>query len=142
MTTRRPGKPASQRQLRIGEELRHILAEILFRGELRDPDIQGRTVTVTEVRISPDLKNATAYIVPLGGEYAPEILGALRRSSAFLRGRISQSVNLRYAPQIGFELDRTFDQAQKIDMILQRPDVRKDLLPRNSDDEPPVADGS
>jgi ribosome-binding factor A len=126
---RRTGKAPGQRQLRVGEELRHVLADILGRGGLRDPALQGRAITVTEVRISPDLKNATAFIVPLGGEHSPEVMAALRRSAPYLRTVIASRIELRYAPQIGFELDRTFDYAQRIDELLHRPDVRKDLEP-------------
>jgi ribosome-binding factor A len=136
--TRHSGKTASQRQLRVGEELRHVLAEILGRGELRDPGLQDRAVTVTEVRISPDLKNATAFIVPLGGEHAPEVLAALRRSASYLRGVIGHELALRYAPHIGFELDQSFDQAQRIAEILHRPEVMKDL---ESGDAPAAPDG-
>ncbi|HLY58037.1 MAG TPA: 30S ribosome-binding factor RbfA [Stellaceae bacterium] len=121
------GKPQSQRQLRVGEELRHILAEVLGRGELRDPDLAGRTVTVTEVRVSPDLKQATAFVVPLGGEHAAEVVVALRRSAPYLRGVVGHRLQLRYAPALAFELDQSFDYAQRIDALLHRPDVAKDL---------------
>jgi ribosome-binding factor A len=125
--TRRSGKPASQRQLRIGEELRHVLAEILSRGELRDPDLQGRTITVTEVQLSPDLRNATAFVVPLGGGHEAEVLAALRRCSNYIRGVIGHQLGLRFAPYVGFEADRTFDNAQHILELLHRPEVQQDL---------------
>jgi ribosome-binding factor A len=123
----RDGKAPSQRQLRVGEELRHVLAQVLGRGELRDPALVDRTITVTEVRVSPDLKNATAFVVPLGGAHADEVLKALKKSAHFLRGQVSHEINLRYAPNLFFELDRTFDQAQRIDEILHRPEVMQDL---------------
>ena len=106
---KREGRTPTQRQLRVGEEIRHVLAQTLGRGELRDPDLVGRTITVTEVRISPDLKNATAFIVPLGGEHSTEVLVALRRGAGYLRGIVAHALRLRYAPHLGFELDRSFD---------------------------------
>jgi ribosome-binding factor A len=132
---KRDGRTVSQRQLRVGEELRHVLAQVLSRGELRDPDLVGRTITVTEVRISPDLKNATAFIVPLGGEHKAEVLKALRRCSAFLRGAIGHEVRLRVVPRLSFELDVSFDHAQKIEEILHRPEVLQDIRPAGEDDE-------
>ena len=132
---KRDGRTVSQRQLRVGEELRHVLAQVLSRGELRDPDLVGRTITVTEVRISPDLKNATAFIVPLGGEHKAEVLQALKRCSAFLRGAIGHEVRLRVVPRLSFELDVSFDHAQKIEEILHRPEVQQDIRPGDSDDQ-------
>jgi ribosome-binding factor A len=128
---KRSGRTPGQRQLRVGEELRHVLAECLGRGDFRDPELAGRTVTVTEVRISPDLKNATAFVLPLGGEHAPEVLAALRRSAAYLRGIVAHRLQLRHAPQLAFELDVTFDYAHKIGTLLNRPDVQQDLEPRD-----------
>jgi ribosome-binding factor A len=132
---KRDGRTVSQRQLRVGEELRHVLAQVLSRGELRDPDLVGRTITVTEVRISPDLKNATAFIVPLGGEHKAEVLKALKRCSAFLRGAIGHEVRLRVVPRLSFELDISFDHAQKIEEILHRPEVLQDIRPAGDEDE-------
>ncbi len=123
---REPG----QRQLRVGEELRHALARILQRGELRDPALQDATVTVTEVRVSPDLKNATAFIMPLAGRQAPEVLAALERSSSFLRGQLAREVPLRFTPGLTFRLDRSFDHASRINELLHRPEVERDLAPR------------
>jgi len=136
---KRDGRTVSQRQLRVGEELRHVLAQVLSRGELRDPDLVGRTITVTEVRISPDLKNATAFIVPLGGEHKAEVLKALKRCSAFLRGAIGHEVRLRVVPRLSFELDISFDHAQKIEEILHRPEVQQDIRPGDDADEDPDA---
>lgn len=129
---RKPQGP-SQRQLRVGEELRHVLAEILARGELRDPALQGVTITVTEVRMSPDLRNATAFVMPLGGAHATEVLGGLRRGAAFLRGQLGHAVPLRFTPGLLFELDQSFDQASRIAEILHRPEVERDLAPREED---------
>jgi ribosome-binding factor A len=131
--SRKESGPPSQRRLRVGEEIRHVLADVIGRGELRDPALHDKPITVTEVRISPDLKNATAFIVPLGGEHSPEVLSALRRCGPYLRTVLAHRLQLRHAPQVGFELDRTFDQAQHINELLHRPDVWKDLR-RESDD--------
>jgi ribosome-binding factor A len=125
----RKAEGPSQRQLRVGEELRHALAQILDRHELRDPALQDVTVTVTEVRVSPDLKTATAFVMPLGGGHAAETIAALKRSAPYLRGLVARSVQLRHAPQLGFALDTSFDQASRIDALLHRPEVARDLDP-------------
>jgi ribosome-binding factor A len=128
--------PPGQRRLRVGEEVRHALARIFERGELRDPDLAGVTITVTEVRLSPDLKNATAYIMPLGGERAAEVVAALRRSAPYLRGAVGREVNLRYAPNLSFALDTSFDHASRIRAALHRPEVERDLAaPEQEADE-------
>src|SRR5437763_2556859 len=116
-------RSVTQRQLRVGEELRHALAELLRPGELRDPALREANVTVTEVRISPDLKNATAFVMPLAGEHAPEILEALRRGAPFIRSQVAREVPLRFVPAISFALDTSFEQASRIDALLHRPDV-------------------
>jgi ribosome-binding factor A len=137
MMQKREGRTPSQRPLRVGEEIRHVLAQSLGRGELRDPALAGRAITVTEVRISPDLKNATAFIVPLGGDHSTEVLVALRRSAGYLRGIIAHQLRLRYAPHLGFELDLSFDRAQRIEELLHRPEVQRDLAPQDDDEMPP-----
>jgi ribosome-binding factor A len=141
-TPARPARTQGQRQLRVGEELRHLLAELLARGELRDPELQDRPVTVTEVSLSPDLKNATAYVVPLGGEHAVEIIAALRRSAPYLRRLLGRELHMRYTPQVRFELDTTFDNASKIAQLLHRPDVRRDLADEAAPEPDPAADGA
>ena len=113
-------KALGQRQLRVGEELRHALAEVLGREELRDPVMQGVSVTVSEVRVGPDLRHATAYVMPLGGRDVGEILAALNRAAAFLRGRVSRMVNLKFAPTFVFKADTTFDEASKIEALLRK----------------------
>lgn len=120
----------TQRQLRVGEELRHVLAQLLSRGALHDPALKDAAVTVTEVRMSPDLRNATVFVMPLGGAHAAEILDGLRRGAAFLRGQIGHALALRYTPGLSFELDDSFDQASRIEALLHRPDVERDLVPR------------
>jgi ribosome-binding factor A len=127
--TKREQGPAgpSQRQLRVGEELRHTLVEIFARGELRDPDLQGVSITVTEVRASPDLKQATAYVMPLGGQNIDGVVKALKRASGFLRSEIARAVQLRVAPQLDFAPDRSFENASRIEQALRRPEVQRDL---------------
>lgn len=141
------GKPPSQRQLRVGEELRHALAELLQRGDFHDPELAALNVTVTEVRISPDLRNATAFVTPLGGGPMDETLAALRRAGPFLRGQIARAINLRHAPTLSFEADTSFDYASHIDNILHSPAVARDvgytsLAHVNGDDEDDEDDDS
>lgn len=121
------GGPPSQRQLRIGEELRHALSHILQREELRDPDLAGRSITVTEVRVSPDLKAATAFVLPLGGTDSDRTVGALRRASGYLRGCVAREVVLKYVPRLNFETDESFDKAARIQQLLREPDIAADL---------------
>lgn len=127
----------SQRQLRVGEEIRHALSDIFRRGEFRDPVLHDLNVTVTEVRISPDLKNATAFVLPLGGGH-PELIEALNRAGPYLRGVIAREVRLQHTPRLGFEADTSFDYASKIDRLLHDPNVARDLdaegVPLDRDD--------
>ena len=123
----RAGRLPTQRQLRVGEELRHLLAGILGRHELRDPALHDAAVTVTEVRISPDLKNATAFVMPLGGTHVPEVLAALERGAGFMRSLIARELDLRYVPALRFMLDTTFDHASRIEALLHRPDIERDI---------------
>lgn len=128
----------SQRQLRVGEEMRHALARIFERGELHDPALHEAPLTVTEVRVAPDLKRATAYVMPLGGRNADEIMAGLKRGAGHLRRLVAQEVKLRVAPQIFFALDQSFDEASRIDALLRREDVARDLGPgegRAAEDE-------
>ena len=121
---------ASQRQLRVGEELRHALARILREGECRDPALGNTSITVTEVRMSPDLRNATAFVMPLAGTNAAEMLAGLKRSATFLKGLVAREVQLRNAPNLVFSLDDSFDQADRIGVLLARPEVARDLQPQ------------
>jgi ribosome-binding factor A len=120
-------KPPSQRQLRVGEEVRHVLVRILGRGDLRDPLLSDANVTVTQVEVSPDLQNATAFVVPLGGNQADEIVRALNRAAGYLRGQLGREVQLRYTPRLVFEPDRSFDRADEVERLLRSPRVRRDL---------------
>jgi ribosome-binding factor A len=128
-------RPAGQRQLRVGEELRHLLAELLRPGELRDPALREANVTVTEVRLSPDLRNATAFVMPLGGEKAEEIMAGLRRSAPFLKARLARMIELRHVPNIAFAFDNAFDSAARISALLASPAVERDLHPPPEDDD-------
>jgi ribosome-binding factor A len=125
--TRQAAKAPSQRQLRVGEEIRHVLAELTARGHFRDPDLQEVTITVTEVRISPDLKNATAFVTPLGGAGMETTVAALNRAAGFLRHELGRELRLRTLPNLSFQPDRSFDEASRIDSVLQRDRVRRDL---------------
>jgi ribosome-binding factor A len=124
----------SQRALRAGELVRHALAEVLSRGEVHDPVIQGHMITVPEVRMSPDLRQATAYVMPLGGRDEKEVLAALERNKKFLRGEIARRVNLKFAPEIRFRLDERFDEAERIEKLLRTPEVQRDLVREDGED--------
>ena len=124
----------SQRQLRAGELVRHALVEILREADLQDPALVGVSVTVTEVRMSPDLKLATVYVMPLGGRDTDVVLAALERNKKFLRGEIAHRVNLKFAPDLRFRTDERFDEAERIEKLLRTPAVQRDLAP-DSDDE-------
>jgi ribosome-binding factor A len=117
----------SQRQLRVGEELRHALSQLLARGGLRDPQLAEANLTVTEVRVSPDLKNATAFVVPLGGGDPEPVVAALNHAAGFLRSQLGQEVQLRHTPRLSFQADHTFDEAARISAILHHPRVAQDV---------------
>lgn len=125
--TRTEPRARTQRQLRVGEEVRHALAHLLERGELRDPELAGETVTVTEVRISPDLRKATVFVMPLGGDRVDTVVGALARARPFLRRRVAAEVNLKFVPELKFVADPSFDEAGHIDALLREPQVARDL---------------
>ncbi|MFD2648171.1 30S ribosome-binding factor RbfA [Devosia albogilva] len=122
-------KPAgpSQRMLRVGELVRHALAAIFARGEVEDDALTGSVITVPEVRMTPDLKIANAYVMPLGGQHAEEIVAALNRNRKFIRGRVAPQINMKYAPEIRFFVDDTFDEASRIDALLRSDRVQRDL---------------
>jgi len=117
----------SQRQLRVGELIRHAVAEMFSRGDIHDPTIEGRMITVPEVRVTADLRLATIYVMPLGGKDEQEVVAALERNKKFLRGEIAHRVNLKFAPDIRFRVDERFDEAERIEKILRTPEVRRDL---------------
>lgn len=132
---RQPSKEPTQRQLRVGEEVRHALSQAIERGEIHDPALAGEVITVTEVRVSPDLKNATAFVIPLGGDGANEIAEALNRASGFLRKWVASNVRLRHVPRINFLVDETFDEAAKIGGVLNDPRVRRDIESATNEDD-------
>jgi ribosome-binding factor A len=128
----------SQRQLRVGEQVRHAIAEILAQGGVHDADLEGHIITVPEVRMSPDLKLATVYVMPLGGRDTEIIIAALERNKKFLRGEVARRVNLKFAPDLRFRVDERFDEAERIEKLLRTPAVQKDLeqdLEQNPDSD-------
>lgn len=125
----------SQRQLRAGELVRHALVEILREEDLKDEALAGVSVTVTEVRLSPDLKHAICFVEPLGGVHAPEVVAALNRASRFLRGRLGGAIDMKFTPDLKFLHDETFDAASHMDRLLDDPRVRRDIdAPGERDD--------
>jgi len=124
----------SQRQLRVGELVRHAMADMLTRGDVHDPVIEGHLITVPEVRMTPDLRLATIYIMPLAGRDSEKVLAAFERNKKFLRGEIAHRVNLKFAPDIRFRVDERFAEAERIDKLLRSPEVKRDL-DDESDDE-------
>jgi len=123
----------SQRKLRVGEMLRHALAQILVRGEIRDPDLEGVSVTVTQVKPSPDMRHATVFVEPLGGKKAKEIVAALNRHKSFLRGEMGHMIDLKFTPDLRFIEDESFSEAQKIEDILKSDRVQRDLKSDDGD---------
>jgi len=117
----------SQRALRVGELIRHAMSELLTRGDVHDPVLEGHLITVPEVRMSPDLRLATIYVMPLGGRDVEVVLEALERNKRFLRGEIAHHVNLKFAPEIRFHVDERFDEAERIEKLLRTPAVQRDL---------------
>ena len=134
--TRKPGKGGvpdgaangpSQRMLRVGELVRHKLADMLSRGDIHDDVLQSHVITIPEVRMSPDLKLATAYVMPLGGDNIKPVLAALERNRKFIRGEVAHTLNLKFAPDVRFREDESFGEATRIDALLDSPKVKQDL---------------
>jgi ribosome-binding factor A len=121
------GRAPSQRQLRVGEVIRHALAEILQRGDVHDPVFEGSVITVPEVRMAPDLKCATVYVMPLGGKGNEAVLEAFDRNKKYLRGEVARRVNLRAAPDLRFRIDTSFEEGARVDAMLRSPEVTRDL---------------
>jgi ribosome-binding factor A len=124
--SRTPAGP-TQRQLRAGELVRHALVEILREEELQDPALAGVSVTVTEVRMSPDLRHALCFVEPLGGAHAAEVTAGLNRVSKFLRGRLGHAIELRFTPALKFVQDQSFDVADHMNRLLSDPRIRRDV---------------
>lgn len=131
---RTSGGAPSQRQLRVGELIRRTLAEILQRGETGDPELDAVSITVSEVRVSPDLRHATAYVMPLGGENAEGVVEALNRNRGQIRRVVSSGLTLKHSPEIGFAVDATFEQAERTRLLLESEAVRRDIEKDEDDD--------
>ena len=133
--------PTGQRPLRVGEEIRHALSHILTHemDRLDDPDLYGKSLTVTEVRVSPDLRNATAFVVPLGatvdGTSTAPVIKALNRAAGYFRGLLAREVRMQFSPTIRFKLDESFDEASRIEELLHDPEVARDLERDDGEDE-------
>jgi ribosome-binding factor A len=117
----------SPRQLRVGELIRHELADMFSRGAIHDPVVEAHLITVPEVRMSADLRLATIYVMPLGGRDGKEVVEALERNKRYMRGEIARRVNLKFAPDIRFRIDERFEEAERIDRLLRTPEVQRDL---------------
>jgi ribosome-binding factor A len=135
MSRRSGSKGPSQRMLRVGELVRHALAEVLQRGEVMDPVLETHVVTVPEVRMSPDLKLATAYVMPLGGKDTDAVLKALDANRKHLRMLVVKRLDLKSAPDLRFRIDDSFDRGAHIDELLRSPEVARDLAPGEAEDE-------
>ena len=136
----KPSRPASakaptQRQLRVGEEIRHVLSAVFLRGEFRDPELASEHVTVTEVRVSPDLRNATAFVARLGRTDIDALLPALKRAAPYLRALVAHEMRLRVAPNLSFQPDTTLDYAMHIDALMKAPEVARDLGKSDASDD-------
>lgn len=129
------GSGPSQRQLRVGELIRRTLSEVLSRGDVHDPELNRMSITVGEVRTPPDLKMATAFVLPLGGEHAEEALAALRRNRAELRRLVAKKTALKFAPEIRFAIDDTFDRMDETRRLFAQEEVRRDIETGDGDDE-------
>jgi ribosome-binding factor A len=126
-TSSKTGKGPSQRMLRVAELIRHKIAELLIRGEIHDDVLASHVVSISEVRISPDLKLATAYVMPLGGKDTEAVLAALERNKKFIRAEVAHTLDLKYAPDIRFREDETFEEVSRIDRLLYSDKVRRDV---------------
>jgi ribosome-binding factor A len=133
--THQKGGEPSQRMLRVAELIRHAMAQLLSRGEINDPELIGLVVTVPSVKMSPDLKLATVYVMPLGGKAQETIVGILDRHKKFLRGEVAHRINLKFAPEIRFRVDESFANAAKIDALLHSPQVARDLTAEEAEAE-------
>ena len=129
----------SVRLLRVGEQIRHVLSEVLARGNVQDDVLASHLVTVTEVRVSPDLRHATVFVVPMGGSDETEVLGALRRNGRYLKGEVGHRIRMKYTPNLVFRVDHSFAEASKIDSLLRDPRVAQDLgryqIPEDDEDD-------
>ncbi|MCJ7788356.1 MAG: 30S ribosome-binding factor RbfA [Methyloceanibacter sp.] len=127
MNAREKGRPPSQRQLKVGELIRHAFADIFFRGEVMDDVLSKHSLTVPEVRMTPDLKLATVYVMPLGGGDADEVVAHLDKHKRFLRGEVARRISLKFMPELRFKVDTSFESSRRIDELLASPAVARDL---------------
>ena len=134
-TNKGGAKGPTQRQLRAGELVRRALADIVSRGNIQDPELAGVSFTVTEVRMSPDLRHATCFVAPLGAGDPAQLAKALARVRGYLRGQLSKEVTFKFMPDLTFEPDTSFDQADEVDRLLHSPEVARDLGPEEGDEE-------
>ena len=125
----------SQRQLRVGEMLRHAIADILRRGDIRDPDLNGVSVTITQIKPSPDMRHATVFCEPLGGQNAKQVIAALNKHKGFLRGELGHLITMKFTPDLRFVEDESFAEAEKIETILKSERVSRDLAAEDGDEE-------
>lgn len=124
----------STRLLRVGENVRHALSTILARNEVQDEDLKGKSITVSEVRVSSDLRNATVFVMPLGGDPDLKVTKALNKNSAYIRGMMGHVVQMKFTPQLKFKLDESFDEASNIERLLKDPRVAADLAASDTDE--------
>ena len=124
---KKPQTGPSQRQLRVAEEIRHVLAGLFERRDFRDPELASAHITVTEVRMTPDLRHATVFVARLGRPDIDALLPALKRASAYLRGQVAHTIRLRSAPDLSFLADEALEYATKIDKLMHQPEVARDL---------------
>lgn len=127
------GKGPSQRMLRVGELIRHKLSEMLVRGDIHDDVIAGHSITIPEVRLSPDLKIATVYVMPLGGADMKPVIEALTRNKKYIRAEVAHTLDLKYAPDLRFREDETFEEATRIDRLLDSPKVKQDTAKKSEE---------
>jgi ribosome-binding factor A len=132
------GRGPTQRQLRVGEMLRHALADVLRRDEIRDPDLAGVSVTITQVKPSPDMRHANVFCEPLGGKNAKGVIAALNKHKGFLRGEMGRLIAMKFTPELRFVEDESFAEAQKIETILKSAAVQRDLAEPNDEDDGPA----
>jgi ribosome-binding factor A len=137
MKQNKASRAPSQRQLRVGEVIRHALSEILQRGDVHDPVFETNVVTVPEVRMAADLKCATVFVMPLGGRNTAEVVAAFDRNKNYLRGEVARKVNLRSAPDLRFRIDTSFEEGARIDAALRKPEVVRDLNGTAANDDTP-----
>ena len=127
------GEP-SQRMLRVAELIRHAIADMLSRGDVTDPVLEQNVITVPSVRMSPDLKLATVFVMPLGGKDTKPVIDALERHKKFLRGEVAHRINMKFAPDLRFRIDESFENFAKIDALLRKPEVQRDLTPKTEEE--------